>query len=251
MQPRILLSVFAKERVPTEKESETHQTLETGPNNTAEHPPEYCPPTPECLLTRLQAFQNTWPQPQGSYEPIACEPGYYCPIGGKSQLVCPKGHSCPLGTVETRKCRPPSRCDEGSYREMPLVGFLVCGLLDLSLVCLFLWRRIKRRWNRGTGTDEFGSERFCPDRLPQHSREAEPTSWIQLLSLGDSSNAGIELEFRNFSLRKFRSTEFILSEIHGKAQPSSLTGIMGQSGSGKSKFQVSQMRQLKLTLFVS
>ncbi|KAJ6043577.1 hypothetical protein N7499_006002 [Penicillium canescens] len=46
-------------------------------------------------------------------------------------------------------------------------------------------------------------------------------------------NVGMELEFRNVSLRKPKSTEFILSEINGKAQTSSLTGIMGQSGSGK------------------
>jgi ABC-type multidrug transport system ATPase subunit len=47
----------------------------------------------------------------------------------------------------------------------------------------------------------------------------------------------MELEFRNVCLREPKSTEFILSEINGKAQTSSLTGIMGQSGSGKSRYQ--------------
>lgn len=194
----------------------------------------YCPPTTECLLTRLQAFHNTCLEPQGTYEPIACKPSYYCPLGGKSQLVCPKGHYCPLGTVEPRKCRTLSRCPEGSYQEMPLFGFLVCGILDLFLVFLFLRPRIKRRWNRSEGTDELGSEGVCLGRLPQYSSHPEPVNWLVSLFSKESPDRGIELEFRNVSLRRPKSTEFILSEIHGKAQASSLTGIMGQSGSGKS-----------------
>jgi hypothetical protein len=211
--------------------------LYIGLNNTAEHPPTYCAPTTECLITRLQAVQNTCFQPQGVYEPIVCRPGYYCPLGGKKQLVCPKGHYCPLGNVKPLKCKKLSRCPEGSDHEVPFFGFLVCGLLDLFLVCLFLWPHIKRRPNRREGKDEPGTQESRLEMQPASNCQTGPANWLGLLFSEDPVNVGMELEFRNVCLRKPKSTEFILSEIDGKAQTSSLTGIMGQSGSGKSLYQ--------------
>ncbi|KAJ5771889.1 hypothetical protein N7520_002418 [Penicillium odoratum] len=61
----------------------------------------------------------------------------------------------------------------------------------------------------------------------------DPADWLELLFAQDSRGAGIELEFRNVCLRRPRSTGCILSGANGKAQASSLTGIMGPSGSGK------------------
>lgn len=211
--------------------------LDAGPNNTAEHPPVYCPPTSECLITRLQAVQNTCLRSQGFYEPIVCKPGYYCPLGGKKQLLCPKGHYCPLGNVEPLKCKALSRCTEGSDREIPFFGFLVCGLLDLFLVCLFLWPYIKRRPNREERKDETRSQESRLEMQPAYNCQPGPENWLGPLFSEESVNVGMELEFRNICLRKPKSTEFILSEINGKAQASSLTGIMGQSGSGKSRYQ--------------
>lgn len=211
--------------------------LDTGLNNTEEHPPTYCAPTSECLITRLQAVQNTCHQPQGLYEPIVCRPGYYCPLGGKKQLVCPKGHYCPLGNVEPFECKKLSRCPEGSDHEIPFLGFLVCGLLDLFLVCLFLWPHIKRRPNREERGNEPGSQVSHLEMQPAYNCQSGPADWLDSLFSEESINVGMDLEFRNVSLCKPKSTEFILSEVNGKAQASSLTGIMGQSGSGKSRYQ--------------
>ncbi|KAJ5761306.1 hypothetical protein N7520_008462 [Penicillium odoratum] len=78
-------------------------------------------------------------QAQGIYEPTVCQPGYYCPSGGKSQIPCPKGHFCPLGTVEPFQCFGLSACPEGSIREIPTAGLLCAFSFDVVVITLVAW----------------------------------------------------------------------------------------------------------------
>jgi ABC-type glutathione transport system ATPase component len=104
-------------------------------------------------------------------------------------------------------------------------------------MCLFLWPHIKKRLNREEGKDKLGTQELRLEIQPAHNCQSGPANWLGPLFPDESVNVGTELDFRNVCLRKPNSTEFILSEINGKAQASTLTGIMGQSGSGKSRYQ--------------
>jgi ABC-type bacteriocin/lantibiotic exporter with double-glycine peptidase domain len=85
-----------------------------------------------------------------------------------------------------------------------------------------------------------GSQESQMEEQPASGYDREEpgaVNWIGLPLLEDSTEMGLELRFDNVCLRKPKSAEFILSSINGTVKASSLTGIMGQSGSGKSKCQ--------------
>ena len=217
-----------------------------GPNNTATHPPEYCPPEAGCLITRLQPKTNVCDEPQGVYEPIVCRIGHYCPKGGKQQLVCPQGYYCPRGSFEPLACKTLSRCPEGSGFEMPLFGFLVCGLLDFALIMLVVFGRFIDQRNREKNKLAIESQEGRLEIQPEGENYTRG-DWLELMFPQDSSDVGMELEFRDISVRKPKSSDFILTGINGKAEAKSLTGIMGQSGSGKSEASPKHHVNTKLT----
>jgi hypothetical protein len=208
-----------------------------GPNNTDAHPPEYCPPTPECLIVRLQENQNRCFQPQGLYEPIVCAPGHYCPSPGKEQILCPKGHYCPVGSASPRKCMPLTSCPAGTDRQVPFLGILCCVLLDIVLVCIWLWPRIRRDLNANRQQSRKSIESAletqpvpCSEAKFAESNELELGSFL----LNEAWDAGLTLEFNNVTLRNPKSGGHILLAVSGKAKKGSLLGVMGPSGSGKS-----------------
>ncbi|KFX89133.1 hypothetical protein O988_08749 [Pseudogymnoascus sp. VKM F-3808] len=197
------------------------------PNNTEENPPQYCAPTPNCLIQRLQLAYNICDEPQGIYEPIVCVAGYYCPPGGKEQIICPKDHYCPLGSVKPLKCSLLSVCPKGSVRELHTAGFLCCGLFDLFLLCLWLWPFIRKRLSVKSQNGETLEMQPIPS-------EDKKTHGLSSIFLNEGSDiVGLGIKFNSIGYR-IKSGKSIISEISGSAHDASLLGIMGPSGSGKS-----------------
>lgn len=112
-----------------------HDSHSKGPNNDAENPPEYYPPTAESQLIRLQELHSICDKPQGEYQPTICKAGSYCPLvgWGRSQIPCPSGHFCRQGSVEPTPCIPLSVCPKESAQQIPTLGFLCIFLLDILL----------------------------------------------------------------------------------------------------------------------
>ena len=216
-----------------------------GPNNSANHPPQLCPPTPECLLNKLQMEHNVCPSSQGIYEPSICQTGYYCPPGGREQIRCPTGHYCPLGARRPVQCLALSYCPEGSGRELPLLGILCCVLIDLALVVLNMWpslrKRVSRRAWRETShaRDETGLEMQSAGLLsggyPKDLEGDEMDGGDGDGQYEERSGVGLRIEFRDVVVRNPQTGGAILDGVSGVAAQGSLLGILGPSGSGKSE----------------
>ena len=156
---------------------------------------------------------------------MICAPGFYCPQGGKRQIICPAGHYCPLGSVEPFMCLPLSICPTGSMKELHLVGVLCCILLDVILLCLWLWPWLRKHLSAKIEVENI--ETLPVPRLEEHKHELLPV-------LNESShNVGLEVRFNEVSFCIKPSGKKILSGISGTAQEGSVLGIMGPSGSGK------------------
>ena len=155
-----------------------------------------------------------------------CKPGFYCPPGGKEQIVCPSGHYCPLGSVRPFKCLPLSVCPTGSPEQLPVVGFLCCGLLDSLLLCLWLWPWLRRRLTSKQREEELETQ-------PVEDEDRHTHELSSVLMNESSGIAGLELKFNNIGHCIKSSGKHILSGISGIAQKGSILGIMGPSGSGK------------------
>ncbi|PLB41743.1 P-loop containing nucleoside triphosphate hydrolase protein [Aspergillus candidus] len=213
------------------------------PNNTANHPPQLCPPTPECLLNKLQMEHNVCPSSQGIYEPSACQAGHYCPPGGREQIRCPAGHYCPLGARRPVQCLALSYCPEGSGREVPFLGILCCALIDLALVILTVWPRLRKRVSRRPWREK--SDARVETGLEMQSAGLLSGAYLCGLE-GDGtdcddaddqyderSSAGLQIEFRDVIVRNPQTGGTILDGVSGVAAQASLLGVLGPSGSGK------------------
>ena len=134
--------------------------MEIGPNNTAAHPPSYCPPTPECQIQRLA---RSICEPQGIYEPTVCEEGYYCPPGGKEKISCPSGSYCPRGSYAPIDCGAASICPAGSAKRVDMIGVAMVIVLDAILISatigLAYWKR--RREGRASSARSLGRNDKC------------------------------------------------------------------------------------------
>ncbi|PNS18166.1 ABC transporter G family member [Sphaceloma murrayae] len=117
------------------------------PNSTGQMPPQYCPPTEACQVSRDHGQLCA---PQGFLEPQLCNKGFYCPARGKQQIQCPPGHFCPYGTLDPVKCDLGAYCPTGSIRQIPVLplGITVvidCILLSVVLAGLFLVKYTRRK----------------------------------------------------------------------------------------------------------
>ncbi|PLN78819.1 P-loop containing nucleoside triphosphate hydrolase protein [Aspergillus taichungensis] len=213
------------------------------PNNTANHPPELCPPTPECLIYKLQMEHNVCPSSQGIYEPSVCQTGHYCPPGGREQIRCPTGHYCPLGARSPVRCLALSHCPEGSGREVPFLGILCCVLIDLALVALTMWPSLRKRVSRrpwrekSNARDETGLEMQSAGLLgegsPQGLEGNETDRDDDDGQYDERSGVGLRIEFRDVIVRNPQTGGAILDGVSGVAAQASLLGVLGPSGSGK------------------
>ena len=124
-----------------------------GENNTATHPPTYCPPFYQAQEARLTGQTTV---PMGPYEPVVCMEGHYCPPGGSQQIQCPSGHYCSIGAYTPTKCSLGAICSSGSYRDRSLLPLILVIILDLLLMCAILVSKVS--WNgsrealQGSGT---------------------------------------------------------------------------------------------------
>ena len=105
--------------------------------------PVYCPPSPDCQLNRLLGSACT---PQGSYEPIMCPGGYFCP-GGAAQLACPVGHFCPLGSTTPIQCDSLSLCNGEQNSGVVYLGGALASALIVMVLCVViaLYRRFGKQ----------------------------------------------------------------------------------------------------------
>lgn len=225
-----------------------------GPNNTVEHPPEFCQPTRDCQTTRLQALSNTCLEPQGFFEPIPCPPGFYCPEGGKQQLPCPTGHYCPLGSFEPWSCDAISVCSSNSSRHFSLTGIVALGLLDLLIVVITAQPRMKRFWHTWRRSkilacvdDQEPPIESAPKNVNQETEEFQVTSDGTFLPLHQFvksiqrciqlKDIGLEIGFDQLGFQLQSSGKNILKGVSGIVKPRSLLGVMGPSGAGKCKWE--------------
>lgn len=106
--------------------------------------PVACPPTTTCESSRLAGRTCL---PQGTFEPMACPAGFYCP-DFKTVTVCPSGSFCPTGTWTPLKCQFLSACPAGSVAERHyglLVLVVVVDILMLLLYVVMRQRELKMR----------------------------------------------------------------------------------------------------------
>lgn len=223
-----------------------------GPNNTLEHPPQFCQPTRDCQITRLQVLSNTCSEPQGTFEPIPCAPSFYCPKGGKQQLPCPAGHYCPLGSFEPWPCDAVSVCPFNSSRHFSLAGIVALALLDLLILVVAAQPRMKRLWSAWRRSRTLASvhDRELPiEKVPgnvsQEMEELQITNEETSLPLHQFvkslqrciqlSDIGLEIGFDQLGFQLQPDGRSILKGVSGIVKPGSLLGVMGASGAGKCK----------------
>ncbi|KUJ19737.1 ABC transporter-like protein [Mollisia scopiformis] len=114
-------------------------------NNSAQHLPQYCPPMPSCQDLRLS---GTPCPPQGLFEPVLCDPGYYCPNGGTQKIQCPSGSYCPHGVASPIKCTVGSRCPAGSQRDMNFLPLGILLLVDIILITATVMEKLRSRYKK-------------------------------------------------------------------------------------------------------
>ena len=236
-----------------------------GPNVTRSNPPQFCPPTIECQITRLQQTLNTCRLPQGVFEPIVCQPGSYCPPGGKIKFSCPPGHFCPIGSHIPTPCSYGAICPGGSQRQIYTMGFTAIIVLDILLLLIINWPSLRGFYRK------FQITRLSLD-IPPRRTETESNSRLSVLPVTnidldgivtrdrrattlqtekveddelelfikslarcvDARNLGLAFTFANLGL-KLKNDREILAGVTGYIESGSMWGVMGASGAGKCK----------------
>ncbi|KAK4937301.1 hypothetical protein LTR66_015221, partial [Elasticomyces elasticus] len=229
-------------------------------NSTDQAPPQYCPPTEACQVSR--SMKGTCGFPQGVLEPWICHPGYYCPPGGKSQLTCPKGYFCPQGSYQPTKCDFGAICPEKSSRQIGTVPLYLVIAIDVALAiavaigfAVSKWRKLRRSQNYtninmdGPADDiELLHSAAMPGYAEQVTDEPEPEPeeeyhtnpdfqrFIRSLSRTiETKEVGLAFDFEDPSFEPTPGKK-ILSSVTGSIERGSMWGIMGGSGAGKSTF---------------
>lgn len=240
-----------------------------GPNNTVDNPPQYCLPTIGCQVTRLQQVSKTCQVPQGIYEPIVCDPGHYCPSGGKSKIRCPSRHFCPMGSYEPIQCSYGAICPSGSQREINTMGLATMIAIDFLLLIFIsgptLWNSYRFRRRKARTTHLAGEEPSCRGSS-ELAQEAPEVADIPLcdVSIGGridttyqdeeviavefrlfieslarcvgTRELGLSFAFEDLGLKLANGKKEILAGVTGFIKSGSMWGVMGASGAGKCIF---------------
>ena len=180
--------------------------------------PAVCPADQHCLAERLAGRVC---EAQGTYEPLPCLEGKYCPTG-KQQLECPKGSFCPLGSWEHHECSGLSSCPAGSRTEYFLGCLLILALVDAVVVALVLvYRHLKQ------------PAPLADDDVAPEQRVAQ-----NIARAADGQRA-MNFHFRDLKVAlsekdKANPGKVLLSSVSGQIHAGQVTAIMGPSGAGKS-----------------
>jgi len=136
------------------------------------------------------------------------------------------------------KCLPLSICFLGSGRELPLIGILLCGLLDALLTGVSLWPIVKRYLPaRMIGRKPEGQNEICLEsQLASSDKKHVSQSESDSIIMYNRADAGLAIGFRDLTFVHPTSGRKILDAVSGIAPKGRLLGILGQSGSGKSKY---------------
>ncbi|KIV78510.1 hypothetical protein, variant [Exophiala sideris] len=220
------------------------------PHSNATNPPQYCPPTEECLLIRSSRGTCS---PQGTYEPRVCDPGYYCPSPGKTIIECPRGYFCPQGSVQPIRCAPVSLCPARSRRQVAMLPVYVTVAIDLILVLVAVWfyffsrrkihkksqKKVKKETLHMVDQEENNLHPFLTNE-PIEAHELTETPEIHRLMQSfreciGADNVGLSFTFEGLSFEP-NPGKSILSGISGAMQSGSFWAVMGGSGAGKSTF---------------
>ncbi|OGM49784.1 ABC transporter, partial [Aspergillus bombycis] len=205
-----------------------------GLNITSENPPVYCPPTIECQTIRSQPYDNICAQPQGTFEPIVCPAGFYCPPNGQEKIRCPSGFYCPLGSFYAKRCRALSVCHERSEREVSLIGIACLIAIYMLLLLLVIarklkagvaWKKLAARW--ATITREGNSHNAAIEEVENCS------IFDGLIKDRGMADVGIELDMHQLEVTLQHTGRPILDGISGNIKKGCVFGIMGLSGAGK------------------
>jgi ABC-type multidrug transport system fused ATPase/permease subunit len=113
---------------------------------------------------------------------------------------------------------------------------MCCLLIDLVLLCLWLWPWIERKLQAKTRQQQQEStieKQPLPDREEYYTYEKE--SELRSIFPNGALDNGLSVELKDITVRNPKTGGYILQGISCSAQKGSLLGIMGPSGSGKSK----------------
>lgn len=194
--------------------------------------PRQCPASKECGIKRLQGLNC---DPQGPYEPVLCEHGYYCP-NHYTKIICPRGFYCPIGRYEPIKCNGIiNYCPEGSSKFRVFDGFVLLVILDTILVIVYFVIKNKRRQRTIRKDMERNIARIAAKE--KHDLESSPPeSKSNLLDFYKKGLKGRRLEmefnFQNMGLKLPNGGKVILQGVSGEIKSSRMTAIMGPSGAG-------------------
>ena len=204
-----------------------------------------CPASSQCSAERSSGDQCS-SGAQGKYEPLICQPGYYCPTPLK-MTICPAGYYCPTGTVDPIQCDFISTCPEGSFRQISYVGLLAIGIVDLVLIVLYFVYKMQQQRTRCEPILKVlptPIQNLFPKLLNSVpvSRDSKVTEKGSATVLVDSFRKGLNnhnlnmnFKFDNMGLT-LPNGKTILQGVTGEIRSSRMTAIMGPSGAGKTTF---------------
>ncbi|KAE8131070.1 hypothetical protein BDV38DRAFT_276277 [Aspergillus pseudotamarii] len=222
-------------------------------NTSTEKPPEFCPPTKGCQTIRLQPSENICHEQQGSFEPVVCTPGYYCPPRSQEQIRCPPGSYCPLGSYHPKRCTALSICAEGSSREISVIGFVILASLYLLWAVLGFGTKAWKHKKGLHAPNTVPSARISPDQGDVECAEGtagnpptldaayEQGSIVrELPHFGTMSRdrqqgeLGLGFQLRDLCFSKQAVPHPVLQGVACQIPKGHMFGIMGPSGAGKS-----------------
>eukprot|EP01033_Poteriospumella_lacustris_P019313 gene19313-13966_t len=214
--------------------------------------PVQCAATDDCVITRLTA---KFCSAQGTYEPLLCEAGHYCPSPSE-QIKCPEDHYCPIGQSKPIKCGAMTACAAGSSKKREwgsLLSLVIGDIAAVILYCFLVWYKARQQQSIkdrcavipiNTPTAEEGdtgrrTESVLDDVEGGKMVKGQRTATEVLCEGFDRARGKLPLlilEFEQLSLTvpgdasKGRKPLTILTGVTGSIRPGKVTAIMGPSG---------------------
>ncbi|KAI8911168.1 P-loop containing nucleoside triphosphate hydrolase protein [Gorgonomyces haynaldii] len=180
--------------------------------------PVLCRPSKSCIIDHLYGAPCQ-DGPQGLYEPVVCQRGYYCPTP-RQQLPCPQGYYCLTGTFEPKKCRHLSICPPRSVAPQDHTGNIAFIILDLIVLLFYLIGRYLDK----------KAEKLIATRLPLDA--TDKTRMINAFKKAmDGKPVFIDFEMQDIS-HTYKDI-VLFKGLSGHIHTARKTAIMGPSGSGK------------------